>query len=206
MKKSSDFVRVNLGGSSNIKDGYNQNGSLSGQWHNATFVGAFACAAMGGENQSHLDASYTDLKSLNEPNSYFNQTLKTLYLFLLTGNFYSPQNTTLATGDFDLENSKITVYPNPSSDKFTLITPEKSTITVISPDGKIISELKASTENTEIQLVNEPSGVYLIQITSNTKSTVKKVIKKYMTIRNLYLLLYCLIFEPESKSTCYEFA
>lgn len=28
----------------------------------------------------------------------------------------------------------------------------------------------------------------------------------YMTIRNLYLLLYCLIFEPESKSTCYEFA
>ena len=27
-----------------------------------------------------------------------------------------------------------------------------------------------------------------------------------MTIRNLYLLLYCLIFEPESKSTCYEFA
>lgn len=101
-----------------------------------------------------------------------------MYLFLLTGNFYSPQNTTLATGDFDLENSKITVYPNPSSDKFTLITPEKSTITVISPDGKIISELKASTENTEIQLVNEPSGVYLIKITSNTKSTVKKVIKK----------------------------
>ena len=178
MKKSSDFVRVNLGGSSNIKDGYNQNGSLSGHWHNATFVGAFACAAMGGENQSHLDASYTDLKSLNEPNTYFNQTLKTLYLFLLTGNFYSPQNTTLTTGDFDLENSKITVYPNPSSDKFTLITPEKSTITVISPDGKIISELKASTENTEIQLVNEPSGVYLIQIISNTKSTVKKVIKK----------------------------
>ena len=178
LKKSSDFVRVNLGGSSNIKDGYNQNGSLSGQWHNATFVGAFACAAMGGENQSHLDASYTDLKSLNEPNSYFNQTLKTLYLFLLTGNFYLPQNTTLTTGDFDLENSKITVYPNPSSDKFTLITPEKSTITVISPDGKIISELKTTAENTEIQLVNEPSGVYLIKITSNTKSTVKKVIKK----------------------------
>ena len=31
-------------------------------------------------------------------------------------------------------------------------------------------------------------------------------IKNNMTIRNLYLLLYCLIFEPESKSTCYEFA
>ena len=33
-----------------------------------------------------------------------------------------------------------------------------------------------------------------------------KQVKKNMTIRNLYLLLYCLIFEPESKSTCYEFA
>ena len=32
------------------------------------------------------------------------------------------------------------------------------------------------------------------------------LIMEYMTIRNLYLLLYCLIFEPESKSTCYEFA
>ena len=33
-----------------------------------------------------------------------------------------------------------------------------------------------------------------------------RVSKNNMTIRNLYLLLYCLIFEPESKSTCYEFA
>ena len=37
--------------------------------------------------------------------------------------------------------------------------------------------------------------------------TVSGILKKTnMTIRNLYLLLYCLIFEPESKSTCYEFA
>lgn len=32
------------------------------------------------------------------------------------------------------------------------------------------------------------------------------IVYSNMTIRNLYLLLYCLIFEPESKSTCYEFA
>jgi endoglucanase len=89
-KKVSDFVRVNLGGSTNVKDGYNQDGSVKGQWHNATFVGAFACAAMAGENQTHLDASYTDFKNINEPNSYFNHTLKTLYLLAMTGNFYLP--------------------------------------------------------------------------------------------------------------------
>ena len=89
-KKSSDFVRVNLGGSQNVKDGYSQNGSAISNYHNSTFVGAFASAAMGGENQSHLDNSYSDLKNINDAGSYFNQTLKTLYLFLLTGNFYLP--------------------------------------------------------------------------------------------------------------------
>ena len=89
-KKSSDFVRVNLGGSQNVKDGYNQSGSNISSYHNSTFVGAFASAAMGGENQSHLDNSYADLKGINDAGSYFNQTLKTLYLFLLTGNFYLP--------------------------------------------------------------------------------------------------------------------
>ena len=50
--------------------------------------------------------------------------------------------------------------------------------------------------------------VYVLT-TKSTASASELVInglKPYMTIRNLYLLLYCLIFEPESKSTCYEFA
>jgi endo-1,4-beta-D-glucanase Y len=89
-KKSSDFVRVNLGGSQNVKDGYSQNGSAISSYHNSTFVGAFASAAMGGDNQAHLDNSYSDLRGINDAGSYFNQTLKTLYLFLLTGNFYLP--------------------------------------------------------------------------------------------------------------------
>jgi endoglucanase len=89
-QKSSDFARVTIGGTKNIKDGYNQNGSVTGQWHNSAFVGGFASAAMGGGNQSHLDASYADLISCNDASSYFNQSLKTLYLFLLTGNFYLP--------------------------------------------------------------------------------------------------------------------
>ncbi len=89
-KKSSDFVRVNLGGSQNVKDGYRQNGSQIGSWHNSTFTGGFASAAMGGDAQAHLDNSYADLRGINDAGSYFNQTLKTLYMFLLTGNFYLP--------------------------------------------------------------------------------------------------------------------
>ncbi len=177
-KKSSDFVRVNLGGSANIKDGYNQNGTATGQWHNATFVGAFACAAMAGENQAHLDASYIDLKNLNEPNSYFNHTLKTLYSFLLTGNFYLPPAATLSNNDFDVEKSTITLYPNPSSDKFTVLTPENSIVTVFSPQGNVISEQKTTSETTEINLSNQSAGLYLIKITNGNKSVIRKVILK----------------------------
>lgn len=177
-KKSSDFVRVTLGGTANIKDGYNQNGTASGQWHNGTFVGAFACAAMGGDDQAHLDASYTDLKNLNEPDSYFNHTLKTLYLLALTGNFYLPQNATLSNNDFELKKSTITLYPNPSNDKFTVSAPEKSVISIISPQGNIISEQKTTSETTEINLANHSSGLYLIKITSDNKSITKKVILK----------------------------
>ena len=177
-KKSSDFVRVNLGGSANIKDGYNQNGTATGQWHNATFVGAFACAAMAGENQAHLDASYTDLKNLNEPNSYFNHTLKTLYSFLLTGNCYLPPTATLSNNDFDIEKSTVTLYPNPSADKFTVLAPENSIVTVFSPQGNLISEQKTTSENTEINLTNQSSGLYLIKITNDNKSVTRKVILK----------------------------
>ncbi|TDO83879.1 putative secreted protein (Por secretion system target) [Flavobacterium chryseum] len=177
-KKSSDFVRVNLNGTSNIKDGYNQDGSLIGQWHNSTFVGAFACAAMAGENQAHLNDSYADLNQLNDATSYFNQTLKTLYSLLLTGNFYLPVNATLSTGDFELEKSTVTLYPNPSADKFTVFAPEESVISVISPQGKIISEQKTTTETTELNLANHSSGLYLIKITNDNKSITKKVILK----------------------------
>jgi endo-1,4-beta-D-glucanase Y len=178
-KKSSDFVRVNLGGSSNIKDGYNQDGSLSGQWHNATFVGAFACAAMGGENQTHLDASYLDLKNLNEPNSYFNHTLKTLYSFLLTGNFYLPLNANLSNDNFNIEKSTVTLFPNPSNDRITVNAPQQSTISVISILGNVILQQKTTSETTEINLAHYAPGIYFIKIANDDfKSVTKKVILK----------------------------
>ena len=175
-KKSSDFVRETLGGTSNIKDGYNQNGTASGQWHNATFVGAFACAAMGGDNQAHLDASYTDLKNLNEPNSYFNHTLKTLYLLALTGNFYLPPTATLSNPDFTADADSVLVYPNPNKGLFTISTPNESEINVFSVNGNNIHKQKTTTPSTEINLSNEASGVYFIKITNEMESITKKVI------------------------------
>jgi len=175
-KKCSDFVRINLGGTANIVDGYNQNGSVTGQWHNATFVGAFACAAMAGEDQAHLDASYTDLKNLNEPNAYFNQTLKTLYQFLLTGNFYLPSNATLSNTNFASNELEVTVYPNPTSGIFTLSAPLASKVSVLDVHGKVVLEKHTTSLSSAIDMSAQSSGLYFLKITSEDRQTFKKIV------------------------------
>jgi endoglucanase len=174
-KKASDFARVTLGGTQNIKDGYNQNGTLIGQYHNATFVGAFACAAMAGQNQTHLDASYTDLKSLNEPNSYFNHTLKTMYMFLLTGNFYLPNNVSLPVDNFEMDESKIAVFPNPSNGNFKVQLPSESTVSVINMQGETILQKKMDEQNNELSLM-QSAGLYILKINTAEGTSYKKII------------------------------
>ncbi|NHN27076.1 T9SS type A sorting domain-containing protein [Flavobacterium jejuense] len=175
-KKCSDFVRVNLGGTANIKDGYNQDGTLAGQWHNATFVGAFACAAMAGEDQTHLDASYTDLKNLNEPNSYFNHTLKTIYQFLLTGNFYLPPNATLSNDTFAANGLEVSVYPNPSNGSFIVAAPIASSICVVDVHGKVILEKNTSDLSSTIDMNAQAPGLYLVKIVNEDKQAFRKIV------------------------------
>jgi endoglucanase len=175
-KKCSDFVRVTLGGTANVKDGYNQDGSLNGQWHNATFVGAFASAAMAGGNQAHMDASYTDLKNINEPNSYFNHTLKTLYMFLLSGNFYLPPTATLANESFEINTLPVTVFPNPNSGKFTIEAPIQSSITVMNPQGRIILEKNAESNTSSLDLSSQAAGLYFVKVTNQGASNFQKLI------------------------------
>lgn len=175
-KKCSDFVRVTLGGTANIKDGYFQNGNLSGQWHNATFVGAFACAAMAGENQTHLNDSYTDLKNLNEPNSYFNHTLKTMYQFLLTGNFYLPSNATLSNDGFTTNELTVEVFPNPTSGLFTLSAPVASKVSVLDVHGKVVLEKNTTDLSSTIDMTAQASGMYFVKITSEDKQAFRKIV------------------------------
>ena len=77
---------------------------------------------------------------------------------------------------------------------------DKNTIYVGAPSGGIWKSIDAGMSWTPMSDNLPQIGVSGIAI----DPTNSKII--YMTIRNLYLLLYCLIFEPESKSTCYEFA
>ena len=80
------------------------------------------------------------------------------------------------------------------------------------PNGqKTVSgdEIVPFLENLPIQKfygVGKVTTEKMFQLGIFTGLDLKNKTLEFMTIRNLYLLLYCLIFEPESKSTCYEFA
>ncbi len=170
VKKASDFSRVTIGGTKNIVDGYNQDGSKSGQYHNATFVGAFATAAMGGDNQSHLDDSYSDLNSTNEPTAYFNQTLKTMYLFLLSGNFYLPGNE-VVTPPLNVAVTSVSLTPA----SLSLKTGENGQLTAtISPSNATNKSVTYSSSNTSIVTVNS-SGLVSAIAAGSTTITVKTV-------------------------------
>ena len=178
-KKSSDFVKNTLSGSANIKDGYKQDGTVVGLYHNATFVGAFAAAATAGENQTHLNNSYNDLKGLNEPNSYFNHTLKTLYQFLLTGNFYLPANATsatLANTSFETNPFAVALYPNPNSGVFNIQAPTGALATVYTSLGKAIYTKRITKNDTELSLTGQISGLYFVKIENEGKTVTKKMI------------------------------
>ncbi|NLG15813.1 MAG: hypothetical protein GX556_00625 [Fibrobacter sp.] len=77
------------GSAKNIVDGYLLDGSNKSQWNVPAFVGPFACAGM--VDQSHqawLDNSFNQLATFasSSDESYYNQSLETMTLILLSGN------------------------------------------------------------------------------------------------------------------------
>lgn len=94
LDKTNDFILNYIGGISNVVDGYQQNGTATGSYHNSTYVATFACAGIGLSNQSNLDGYYTEMVSLGKY-SYFDYLMDLFGRTTLTGKFYNPlQNTT----------------------------------------------------------------------------------------------------------------
>jgi len=72
----------------------------------------------------------------------------------------------------------IQVYPNPFSDKFTIILPNKSIIEILNSQGQLINTFN-NVENTAIiDLTDVSQGVYVIKIMSENYVAIKKIVKK----------------------------
>ena len=61
-------------------------------------------------------------------------------------------------------NFKLSIYPNPSSGQFYMDTEINNVVVVINTLGKEIKKLKVNSGNFEINLNDEPSGIYFINV------------------------------------------
>ena len=85
---------------------------------------------------------------------------------------------TLSTTDFATL-SKVSVYPNPSSENKVTISSENTIdeIQLISVNGQIIQQINKPTfENNNYSVENIPSGFYFLRLSSGNQTVVKKVI------------------------------
>jgi len=76
----------------------------------------------------------------------------------------------------DNEATNFSVFPNPSAGTFTVNSISDADLSVTNTLGQIVYETKTSSTSTEIDLKNEPAGIYFIRINSETASKVKKII------------------------------
>jgi len=94
----------------------------------------------------------------------------------LFGNFLFGANCFLSVNDNIL--SQLSLYPNPSSDIITINTPsgvEITSTTLYNLLGKIVLN---NTNNNQINLSDLPTGVYILNITTDNGSISKKVVRK----------------------------
>lgn len=82
-----------------------------------------------------------------------------------------------------LRDHSIKIYPNPTKGAlkiciFGLKGTDKCSLEVCTTQGVQILAEKVKIENTDINISNQPNGIYLLQITINGKSTTWKIVKK----------------------------
>lgn len=75
------------------------------------------------------------------------------------------------------ESFDFTLYPNPSSGTINFLSEDKFDIEIYTLQGKKVFEMKNLGSNSQINL-NQPTGIYLANISSGNKRTTKKIIIK----------------------------
>jgi|GEM_PF-5211613 len=84
--------------------------------------------------------------------------------------------------NFQLTNSNVEVYPNPTADLATITFPTGlyEHFELLDINGRILQKqtVNKSTSNINISLILYPKGIYLLKLSGNAKQEVKKLIKK----------------------------
>lgn len=72
---------------------------------------------------------------------------------------------------------KLSIYPNPASDKFMVETSENVTVEISDENGKLIKSLENVTNTKWVDISDLKSGVYLVNVTNGTSSQAIRIVK-----------------------------
>jgi endo-1,4-beta-D-glucanase Y len=165
-------------GPSNIKDGYNLDGTATGTNHNMSFVGGFAVAAMC-NSQDIANAFGTEVAKISFDSYWYHAFLGCCYMLTLTGNMWQIKDTSLITNTklFNntisknstitaktLKNHQIELSGVSKGNSVSLMTLQGDLVkqSVVPANGKLLLNVSSVT-----------SGCYLVDI-RNGKTTIRK--------------------------------
>jgi len=78
----------------------------------------------------------------------------------------------------NIEASKISVYPNPVSDRCVIETAKPANLKVMSISGKILFEKSLENGKNYFSVENLSSGIYFLQISDGNTISTSKILKK----------------------------
>jgi endo-1,4-beta-D-glucanase Y len=168
-------------GASNIKDGYQLDGTVAGQYNNSAFVGGFAVGAMCNSQTivNNFASRLKYLEGMGWDDTYFNLSLRCLYELTLTGNFWEPGLTNSADEIKSQPDFKLKYNENSGMLHLEGLK-NVASVEVVCISGQI--KLSANTvESGEVQLniSSLDTGIYLARVIWNdgTSQSVKFVKK-----------------------------
>jgi hypothetical protein len=87
--------------------------------------------------------------------------------------------TSITTGYSELNNLfNISIFPNPSSDKIKIISPDKTFFEISNINGQIIKTINHDSGETSVDIRDLSSGVYIVRAKTDKEIVIKKIIKE----------------------------
>ena len=91
----------------------------------------------------------------------------------------SPDDPTVGTIEMrDYGNGKMAFYPNPTSDRFTLLSSGNPSLYIVNIHGSLMMEIKNVEEKEMVDISHFPNGIYFLKITGSDQNEVVKLIKE----------------------------
>ncbi|MBA2612159.1 MAG: T9SS type A sorting domain-containing protein [Bacteroidetes bacterium] len=152
------------------------------------FIFAFSTSTLSCAGQpvvltsSSSATSYTWSNGSNSFSTTVNPTVTTTYTLSGTSSQGCVGTTTISqsvspcTGiaQAELKNNAVNVYPNPFSNKLTIVSEEKESTEIYNSLGSLIYKSDTKENKIEVDLSTQPNGIYFVRIGSITKKIIKK--------------------------------